>query len=241
MRCSPVRRTRPRETRSWFRCPKTSDPCGGTRGWWTGVSAERFPISSPRAFARAPSARRRCFPAGEDSGPGGCSCSRQRPADPAHAQDAEPLAVELDAQQLRRRPAGPGAVAHHRIALARAPRGGQKQQHGGIGAGLTEHVRGMGDHQPARPRRVEVDVIEPHRQRAENPHAGGKARDLVRVEPFDRADEQSVGAFRRGDEGGRVVQPVVRVEPRPVVPGEAPFDGVGEPAGRQDRGFFGHR
>ena len=70
-------------------------------------------------------------------------------SDPAHADDTEPLAGDLDADHEAGAPVLPGAGAHQHLALAGAPRRPDHQQHGGFCSGVAEHVGGVGDDQAA--------------------------------------------------------------------------------------------
>ena len=89
--------------------------------------------------------------------------SGHHPADPAHADDAEPFAGDLGADHERRAPMGPLAAAHQAVALAGAAGRAQQQQHGDFGRRVGQHVRRVGDDDAARLQGRQVAMIDADR------------------------------------------------------------------------------
>ena len=92
----------------------------------------------------------------------GLARARHRLADPAHADDAEPLAVDAVAEHPGRRPAVPLAVAvlQDVRAFDQTARHGEDQRHGHVGGVLGQHARRVGDDDAAVARRLEIDIVD---------------------------------------------------------------------------------
>ena len=135
-----------------------------------------------------------------------------RLADAAHAQDTESLAGNVHAHELGRRPAHPVVGAEHVHALVGAAGGTQQAEHGDVGGGVGQHVGRVADDDAALGRRRHVDMFVAHREGGDHAHRGGQAGDGLGVHRVARGAHDAVTAGGGLDQGGAVIEPVVRVE-----------------------------
>jgi hypothetical protein len=157
-------------------------------------------------------------------------------ADPPHADDAQALAGHLGADHEGRAPVAPFAGAHQTLALAGAPRRTEHEQKGDLGGRVAQHVGGVGDDNAAPLGRLEVDVIDADRHVGDHLHGLGQAADDLGREVLCMAGQDGVDPLAEFDQLVAAVEPVVRVEHRPVVPGEARLDRLGQLARDENAG-----
>ena len=95
-------------------------------------------------------------------GDGHAECPRppgERLADVAHADDAQPAALDARAEHVEHAPLPRRAAADDPLAFTEATGGHQHERHRDVGGGLGEHTRGVrADHATRRARR-DVDVV----------------------------------------------------------------------------------
>ncbi len=142
-----------------------------------------------------------------------------RPADPAHADDAHALAGHMGAQHLHRTPAFPRACAQQPFSFAQAPGGHQDQAKRDIGRGVRHGAGGVGDHHSGSLGRVDVDVVVAHPEVGQQFRPGCRhiGKD-IRLEPVAQGGQDGVKVAQRGPQfvGRQRVRPVAQgdVEPR---------------------------
>ncbi len=165
---------------------------------------------------------------------------RQLPADPAHAEDAEPTAGDQRAQQLRRRPAVPLARSDQPLAFARPARRCQDQQHGAFGGGDAEHVGRVADRDVPRLRRCDVDMVVADAEGADHLDAGRQRLDQLAFELFRRRAQDRIRPLRHAQDVVAVHRRVVLAEQRFVVAAGAGLDRRRQPA-RDEQDRLRHR
>ena len=159
----------------------------------------------------------------EAAGPHG-----QRLADAAHADDAQPLALQAATQHRGRAPAGPLAAAHQPLAGAHAARGGQHQRHRHVGGVLGQHARGIGDRDAAGFREIQVDVIDAGAERSDELQPGTGLAQHAAVDAIGDGRHQNVGGLYRLHELGGRERRVIDVETGIEQLHEPGFDRLGE-------------
>lgn len=90
-------------------------------------------------------------------------------ADPAHADHAQGLAAEVQAQHLRGVPPLPPAGADQPFALGRAAGGHQDQRQGDIGGGIGDRAGGVGDRNAVVAGGGGVDMVVTHPEIGQQP------------------------------------------------------------------------
>ena len=133
-------------------------------------------------------------------------------ADAAHAEDAQPLAGDVHAHELGRRPAHPVVGPQHGRALVGAPRGAQQAEHGDVGGGVGQHVGRVADRDAALGGRGDVDMLVADREGGDHADRGRQAGDGLGVQGIAGGAHDAVAAGRRLDQGGAVIEPVLGVE-----------------------------
>ncbi len=98
-------------------------------------------------------------------------------ADAAHAEDADALPGDANAQQVALADAVTPALAHDTVILGAATGRGQQQHHGMIGGAFVQHAGGIGHHHPTRPRRGNIDMVVPDAAGCADANGIGQARD----------------------------------------------------------------
>jgi phosphoglycerate dehydrogenase-like enzyme len=137
---------------------------------------------------------------------------RDEDADPAEADDAERLLVELDAGVLRPLPL---AVAQRRVCRADVPRRGEHQRNGELGGGDDVGRRRVHDHHAVLGRGLHVDVVEPDAGPRDDLEPLGSSERLG-VHLGRGAHQDRVDLGDRGEELGAVGTVAVRdLEVRP--------------------------
>ena len=113
---------------------------------------------------------------------------RHQLADPAEAEHAERLVVQLDAAELR---ALPRAAGERRVRLRHLARQRQEQRERVLGRGDHVRLRRVRDDHAALRGGVDVDVVHPHAGAAHGLESLGAAQQ-VRVELGRGADQDAV-------------------------------------------------
>ena len=126
--------------------------------------------------------------------------ARHRTADPAHADDAEPLAIDPVAKHAGRRPAGPFAGPRHLVALGDAARHGQHQRHRDVGRIFGQDSRRVGNGDAARLGGGKVDMVHARSERSDQLQLVAGHRDQVGIDPVGHGGNEDVGLFHHGDE-----------------------------------------
>ena len=158
--------------------------------------AARTPMGRARSATRR--GRRPTSSHAEGEGPLG-----DQRADPAEADDAERLAVQLDALPLR---ALPAAGHERRVGLGDVAGLGQQQGHGLLGRREDVRLRGVDHHDATLGGRGHVDVVEADAGPADHDQVGAGRQDLG-GHLRGRADDQGVGARRWPRPAARGVSP----------------------------------
>ncbi len=128
---------------------------------------------------------------------------------------------------------------HQPLPLAGAARRGQDQQHGDLGGGDGEHVRGVADLDAAGAGGGDVDMIEADAERADGFDTRRQGGDGRGVEAVAGGGEDGIRALGAPREFGRGIDPILRVEPRLEQARGAVLHGGGQAAGDEEGGF-GH-
>src|SRR5690606_24155262 len=89
-----------------------------------------------------------------------------------HAEDAEPFARELAAQELTGCPPAPRTATDERRAFAGAAEHCEEVQHGDLRNRIGENVRSVEDRQSAPARTFNVEMIEADGVRGDRAHSG---------------------------------------------------------------------
>ena len=147
-----------------------------------------------------------------------------RLSDAAHAQDAQGLASNFDANELGRRPQVPLTIAQIAARFVRLPGGAEHQQHADLRRRRGHRAGRVQHRQPAPPGGVEIDMIGADRQGEDRLNAVGQRADGFLVERFGNADKQRVHAVGRGDNLVRRHDVVIFIEDDIVVALQARFD-----------------
>src|SRR5918999_5477361 len=121
-------------------------------------------------------------------------------ADLAETDDADGLAVQLDA---RERTALPLALPQGRVGRRDVPRGGEQQRDRVLGGGDDVGRGRVDDHDAARGGGGDVDVVQADAGTGDDLQPGGGGERLG-VDLGGRADEQGVGVGDRGQQRGAV-------------------------------------
>ena len=137
---------------------------------------------------------------------------RHRRADPAHADNAEPLAVNPVAQQRRRRPAEPAAGAHQALALDEPARDREDERHGHVGRVARQHARRVGDHDAPLMRGREVDMVHARAEARQQLEAGAGGFQALRVDAVGHGRHQHVRPAHGVEQFGAVPLPVAVVQ-----------------------------
>ncbi len=111
--------------------------------------------------------------------------------DPAQPDQAKCSAVDILAQQRLGAPRFPFALPNVRLALDHAPRRGEHQRHGKIGACLGEHVGRIGNKHATRGGRRQVDVVIADGVVADDAKPGGGVKQR-RVDPVRQQRKQAI-------------------------------------------------
>ena len=158
-----------------------------------------------------------------------------RLADAAHAHDAQALAAQLVAHELRGRPSRPATGAEHLLTLVGPPRRPEQQEERHLRGGVGEHLGGVGHHHAAGLRRREVEVLRPHSEAGHDADPCGKAREHAAVHPVRDAADDRVRLLAPGDDlvGGQ--RAVLGVGDEAVVACRAALHRVRQPPGEEDR------
>ena len=82
--------------------------------------------------------------------------------DASQADDAQRLAADLGAQEVQRRPVFEAALAGAAVALDNPPRAGQHQGEGGVGGGVSEHIRGVAHRDAAGRGGRDINIVVAH-------------------------------------------------------------------------------
>jgi hypothetical protein len=155
-------------------------------------------------------------------------------ADPAHADDADRLALKAHAEPLGGTEAVPVAVAQRLLGLAEPPGGRDHQPDGEVGGCVGEHVRGVRDRDTRLLRRLEVDVVHPDAEVRDDAGRARRPHQELAVDAFGDGGEHAVGLV----EGGRYAfareRGVPGVEGAGEVLAQARLDGVGQLAADDD-------
>ncbi len=110
------------------------------------------------------------------------------PADLAHAENSEPLAVEPLADELHGLPAAPFLLLQKPLALGRAPGRAKNKQHGDFGGGDGDGVGRVRHADAARFGGGKVDVIEADGIGGDDAQARGQPADDIGVEFLGERD-----------------------------------------------------
>ena len=126
----------------------------------------------------------------------GAGTTRDAASDPSHAQNAERLADQLDADQLRRVPAGPVAAADQVDALGRAPCRAQHQQQPDLGDRVGQNAGRVQYRQATRLRRRDVDMLVADRIGRDDLERSGQGADRVAAQLRRRTTRSTPRAHR---------------------------------------------
>ncbi len=109
--------------------------------------------------------------------------------DPPHPDEAESRAGEIAAEQLRSSPAlAPAPLAHEAVRRHEVSAARKDQRQRQVGNGSVEHARRIGDGDPARSARGDVDRVVADPVVGDEPEVGEEV-ELFRADPDDRRDE----------------------------------------------------
>ena len=148
-------------------------------------------------------------------------------AHPAHADDAQPLASHLDPDHEAGAPILPLARPHQGFAFAAPPGGAQQAQHGGLGGGVGQHVRGVGDDDALFPCRLKINVIHADGEIGDGFDASRQPGDDIGGKFLRVAGQDGAHAFRRRDQPIGRIEGIIRIEPGVIVAGQPGLHGIG--------------
>ena len=161
--------------------------------------------------------------------------------DPAHADDAQPLAAQPAPHHPGGRPAGETARLHHVGAFHDPARGGKDQRHGHVGGVFGEHARGVGDNDALGVGGGHIDVIHPCAEIGDQFELGTGGGDDVRVDLVGDGGGQYVRARHSVHQLGRRHGPVFQIQLGVEQLPHPGFHRIGEFAGDHDFWFLnGH-
>ena len=152
-------------------------------------------------------------------------------ADPAHADDAQPLSPQFAAAHPGRGPALESVVGDDLSALDDAAADGQDQAHGQVGGVLGQDARCIGDDDPARHGRVDVDMVHARAEVGDHLQLVARAVDQVGVDDVGDGGHQNLGALDGGLQGGAVHRLVLQVQLGVEQLAHPRFDRVGQASG----------
>ena len=137
-------------------------------------------------------------------------------ADPPHADDAEPLAVDAMPEHPGGRPALPfiGAGPEQGGALRQAAWHGKDQRHGHVGGVLGQDAGRVGDEDRAVPRRVEVDIVDAGAELRDQLEVGTRLAQHGPIDAVGHRRHEHVGRLHRLNQLVPRKRPVLEVEPR---------------------------
>ena len=145
----------------------------------------------------------------------GAGAARDRLSDPAHADDAEPLAPDAMAEHPGRRPAAPFIVAgQHLRTFRQPPRHRENERHGHVGGVFGQHARRVGDGDAALERGRDVDIVDAVSEIGDQLQPVAELGERRGVDPVGHRRHQHVGAFGGGDQFGLAHRLVVEIELR---------------------------
>ena len=127
---------------------------------------------------------------GDDAHPEPLGAPGHRLPDRPESDETERGAVDVAAEQHIGFPdalGSPCASAHEAVALGNASGRGEQQREGEVGRGFGEDARRVADRDAPRGRRVEIDVIDPHR----NARHDAEARTALEERGIDAIGEQA--------------------------------------------------
>ena len=165
---------------------------GQVDGHEVGLGEQRVEVDEPDAHLRG-AAGLDVGVVGDDRHPERAEPLRDQDADPAEADDADGLLVELDAGVLRPLPL---AVAQRRVRRRDVPGGGEHQRDRELGGRDDVGRRRVDDHDAGLGRGADVDVVEPDAGPGDDLEPGGGGERLG-VDLGRRADQQRVGVDDR--------------------------------------------
>ena len=151
--------------------------------------------------------------------------------DPAHTDNAKPLAADAVPQHRSGRPAAPFAIAHQPCPFAQAARHGQDQHHGEVRRIVGKNARRIGDDDFARTCGSQVDMFDP---RAE---IGDQAQPLARffqhlgIDAVRHGGDDHIGIAHGGDQFVAGESAVLRVQDHVEQFAHPLFDGGQQTAG----------
>ena len=156
--------------------------------------------------------------------------------DPAHAEDAEDLALQAHAEKAGRAEAGPVPAPQHRLGLGQAAGRGEDEREREIGRCLGQHAGGVAHHDPAGTGGLEVDVVHAHPEIRDDagPAVGGA--DERRVKLVADGAEESVRLAQGRCQLRPVEGPVLHVQLCRKAGAEPGLDRLGKAAGDDDAG-----
>ena len=142
--------------------------------------------------------------------------ARHCAADPAHADNAEPLAIDPVAKHAGRCPASPFTSPRHLVALGDAARYGQHQRHRDVSRILGQDPRRIGNGDASRLGGGEVDMVHTRPEGGDQFQLVTGRRDQVGIDPVCHGGNEDVGLLHHGDEffsrarGIGIVEPGVK-------------------------------
>ncbi len=159
--------------------------------------------------------------------------ARGRLGDPPKADQAQHAAGDLGSDHVGGPPADPLARPHMPLALAGPARRHQHQEDRQLGGGVCQHVRRVDHHQPPPAAGLEVDVVHPHPEVAEDPRRARALLQHRRVQGIRYGRADSVVAAQGLGDGRGVHGLIRRIQGDVVLPGEVALDVLGPAAGEQ--------
>ena len=121
-------------------------------------------------------------------------------ADPAHAEDPEALAGDVDAEHEHRVPPVPAAAPHESVALRSPPGRREDAEHRGVRGRVGKDVGGVRDHDPDAPGGRDVDVLESDREGRDDPDRARHLLQHLAAEALRRAAYDRVVLAGGGDQ-----------------------------------------
>ena len=124
-----------------------------------------------------------------------------RGSDPAHSDDAETLALQRGAEEVKRLPDAAAGASHFVMALDQPARGGQNQRHRQIRRRLGQHTRCVRDRYTELARRLDVDIVVADRTVGDHPKVRIRSQHSAR----QRIAEQRDRGIRFGQQRDDIV------------------------------------
>ena len=123
--------------------------------------------------------------------------------DPAHTDNAKPLAINPTTQHPGWRPALEATILHHLGAFDYAPGRGQDQGHGHIGRVLGQDAGRIGDGNAAGIGGGDIDIVDPGAKIGDQFQALARTRQEPRIDSVGNGRHQDLGPLQGIEQGVR--------------------------------------